>query len=73
MKKIYYTPFIKVKAISSELMANASINSPVNDPDNFTHGGQTGTVDAQGGGVDDGSNDPEAKRFNLWGSPDVEE
>lgn len=75
MRKIYYTPLIKVKKIasSSALMLTASTTNLASDPENFTHGGSTGTVDAQGGGVDDGSNAPDAKRFNLWGSPDVEE
>lgn len=76
MKKIYFSPYIKVRVISSSPLMSYSLTDTQNfgnasDP---SKGGGDGTVKTSGfGGTSDGTLDPEAKRQTLWGSPDVEE
>lgn len=79
MNKKYISPCIRVKVISSAtLMVGSKVTGEgFSTPEDVDKGGGDNTMSGEGGvtGLGGGADRGEAdsKRFNLWGSPDVEE
>lgn len=80
MNKKYISPCIRVKVISSATLMVGSkvVGKGFSTPEDASAGGGDNTmssgedaVTGLAGGADRGEAD--SKRFNLWGSPDVEE
>lgn len=80
MNKKYISPCIRVKVISSATLMVGSkvIGDGFSTPKNASDGGGDNTMSGEGGvtGLGGGAaagTEADSKRFNLWGSPDVEE
>lgn len=76
MKRIYISPYIKVKAIStSNIMVLSQINKDTfgGAPDPSKGGGDNTMIIDGNGGYGGSDQAADAKRQTLWGSPDVEE